>query len=267
MKGLAAIYRQTFRTSISVMLQYRGALVIWLIGQVLEPLVALVVWTVVATGGGGGVGGFTGGELAAYFLILMLVNHTTFTWIMFEFEYRVRQGSLSLQLLRPLHPLHYDVADNVSYKLLTMPVMLVVAGLLSLGFHPTVATSLWAVALFIPSLLLAAALRFLLEWTLALSVFWTTRVSAVNQLYFVITYFTAGQIAPLELFPPVFQTVAYALPFRWTVAFPVELLMGRMDPTQALLGIGAQVVWLAAAYVLMRLLWRAGVRGFQAVGA
>ena len=52
----------------------------------------------------------------------MLVNHVTFTWIMWEYDYRVRQGTLSFALLRPVHPIHADIADNVSFKLITFAV-------------------------------------------------------------------------------------------------------------------------------------------------
>ena len=55
---------------------------------------------------------------AAYFIVLMMVNHVTFSWIMFEYDYRVRQGTLSFALLRPVHPIHADIADNVSFKLI-----------------------------------------------------------------------------------------------------------------------------------------------------
>jgi len=47
----------------------------------------------------------------------------TFTWIMWEYDYRIREGLLSPVLLRPVHPIHADIADNISSKLVTLPVM------------------------------------------------------------------------------------------------------------------------------------------------
>ena len=261
------LYLQQFRTSLAAMLQYRASLVIWLIGHVLEPLIYLVVWTAVSVSRGGSVGGYGPAEFAAYFIILMLVNHVTYTWIMWEYEYRVRHGSLSLALLRPVHPLHADLADNVSSKIVTLPLILVAAALLAVLFRPSFSPAPWAIAAFLPALFLAFLVRFLLEWTLALAAFWTTRVSAVNQAYFIALLFFSGQMAPLTLLPRPLQIIAAILPFRWTTSFPVELLLGRVSFPQALIGMGVQCAWLCLCLLLLRLVWRAGLRVYTAVGA
>ncbi len=267
MRELWDVYRAQFKTTIAEQLQYRAALVIWLIGMVLEPVIYLVVWSTVARSSGGRVGGYTGGDFAAYFLAMMLVNHATFTWIMWEYDYRIRHGELSAMLLRPIHPIHSDLADNVSYKLLTLTVMVPTAVGLALAFRPTWHLTLWAVLAFVPALLLAFVVRFLIEWTLALVAFWTTRVSAINQMYFVALLFLSGQIAPLSLLPAPIQVAATALPFRWVLAFPVELLLGRLSPREALIGFAAQGAWLVIGLALLKAVWRAGVRLYSAVGS
>jgi ABC-2 type transport system permease protein len=264
---LAEIYAQQFKVTFASFIQYRAALVIWLIGHVLEPLIYLVVWSTVSRSSGGSVGGFTAADFAAYFIVLMLVNHVTYTWIMYEYEYRVRQGTLSFELLRPVHPIHSDIADNVTSKLITLPGMLAIAALLAWVFPPAFHAVPWAIVAFVPAILLAFIVRFLVEWTLALAAFWTTRVSAMNQVYFMAMLFFSGQLAPLELLPYPVRVIAFVLPFRWAIGFPTELLLGRLTPAQALTGIGMQVVWLVGALVLMKIVWRAGLKVYSAVGA
>jgi ABC-2 type transport system permease protein len=265
--GLVRLYAQQFKTTLATMIQYRAALAIWVIGHVLEPLVYLVVWSVVSKTAGGSAGGFTTAEFAAYFIALMLVNHLTYTWIMYEYEYRVRHGSLSFALLRPIHPIHADVADNISSKVISLPGIALAAVVLALMFRPAFHFIPWAVLASIPAIVLAFVLRFLLEWTLALAAFWTTRVSAINQMYFVALLFLSGQVAPIALLPAWVRAAAGFLPFRWMIGFPVELLLGRLTPAQALTGLGVQVIWIALGLALVRLVWRAGVRAYSAVGA
>jgi ABC-2 type transport system permease protein len=267
MKALKELYVQQFKTTFIMMLQYRASLVIWMMGHVLEPLVYLIVWSVVAKTEGGSVGDYTAQGFAAYFISFMLVNHLTYTWIMYEYEYRIREGVLSFALLKPVHPIHSDIADNVSAKLVTLPFMLLIAAWLAVIFKPTAQIFPWAVAAFVPSLLLAFMLRFLLEWTLALAAFWTTRTGAINQIYFVLVLFLSGQIAPIALFPYPIQVAAAVLPFRWMIGFPVELLLGRLTPGDALTGLTAQALWLGVSLVLLRVVWRSGIRVYSAVGA
>jgi ABC-2 type transport system permease protein len=267
MRGLADIYVQQFRTTFASFVQYRASIFIWMIWHVLEPLIYLVVWSVVSRSSGGSVGGFSVHDFSAYFIVLMLVNHVTYTWIIYEYEYRIRHGSLSFALLRPLHPIHADIVDNISSKLITMPMMLVAAGILVVIFHPAMHTRPWEIIVFVPALLLAFIVRFLVEWTLALAAFWTTRVSAVNQGYYVAALFLSGQMAPLVLLPYPAQIAATVLPFRWMISFPVELLLNRLTPFEAFEGLAAQLVWLGLAFVALRVVWRAGLRIYSAVGA
>jgi ABC-2 type transport system permease protein len=266
-KALVDLYMQQFKTTVVMMLQYRAALVIWMIGHVLEPLVYLIVWSIVSNTSGGSVGDYTTQGFAAYFIVLMLVNHVTYAWIMYTYEYRVREGGLSFMLLKPVHPIHSDIADNISAKLVTLPIMLLVAAGLAIIFKPSFTPVPWAIAAFIPALLMAFLMRFLLEWTLAQAAFWTTRTSAINQIYYVLVLFLSGQIAPIALFPYPIRMTATILPFRWMIGYPVELLLGRLTPSEALTGLAVQAVWLVLSLVLMRIAWRAGLRVYSAVGA
>lgn len=262
---LARLYRAAFRATLAIQLQYRVSLLIWLLGLVIQPVIYLVVWRTVA--GAGQVGGYTAADFAAYYLTLMLVNHATFTWIMHEYDWEIRQGNLSAKLLKPAHPMHFHLADNLTYKLLTLSVVLPALGGLSLAFQPRWTLTPAQVGLGALVVILAAALRWLLEYTLALAAFWTSRVSAINQVYFVVLVLTSGQIAPVGLLPGPLRALAEVLPFRLMLAFPIEVLLGRVEGGALVAGFLGQVLWLAGAVVLFRLLWAAGLRRYTAVGA
>ncbi len=266
LRSYAALYRVLFRTEIALEIQYRAAVAIWLIGAVLEPLIYLVVWNTVAAAQGGAVEGFTTGDFAAYFIVGMVVNQLTFTWIMWEYDYYIREGVLSSWLLRPVHPIHRDFTENLGYKLVSLVILIPAVLLLTGLFRPTAALAWWSTLAFVPALLLAILLRFALEWVLAMAAFWTTRTHAINQLYFVVFLFFSGRIAPLALFPAAVAAFSLWLPFRWFYAFPIELLLGQLTPREALVGLGIQTLWLAAIAALLVAVWRAGVRRFGAVG-
>ena len=165
---------------------------------------------------------------------MMMMGHLTFTWFMFEFEYRVRSGAFSPLLLQPLHPIHRDIAENISYKFLTLAVMLPTMGLMIWLFDPVFDPPTWAIWAAIPVVLLAFLMRFFVEWALALVALWTTRTAAANQLYFAASLFFSGQMAPLSLFARVAPSAGrdFALPLGcWP--FPLNFCSADSRPPRS----------------------------------
>jgi ABC-2 type transport system permease protein len=266
-RALLGFYAVKFQNEVAIQFAYRGAVAIWLVSLVTTPVISLVVWTTVARDNGGSAGGFTAGQYAAYFIAVMIVNNMTFTWVMWEMEWAVKNGILSPLLLRPLHPVHFYVVTNLTFKLLTSTAMVPIAVFLAFSFDAEFETTLWHAVAFVPVLLAAIALRFLCEFTVALAAFWITRTMTLNQVYATVTFFLAGQVAPLSLLPDSLQVVAALLPFRWMLAFPVEVLLGRADGRDVLIGVGMQAFWLTFAFLALHGVWRRGVRRYSAVGA
>jgi ABC-2 type transport system permease protein len=264
--ALAAYYRRQFASALAANLAYRGAVAIWVLTSIIQPLVFIVVWRTVA--GSGSTGGYTAAEFVGYFLAMMVVDHLTFIWHMWEFEYRIRTGSFSPLLLRPVHPIHHDVCENVSYKLVGLVGVLPAAVVLGVVFHADLSRiTVWTVLAFLPALVLAMVLRFIVEWCVALSAFWLTKVSAINAVFFSLFTFLGGQFAPLSVLPGWLQALAAWTPFPWTLAFPVEVLLGRRSDSALLVGYAAQLVWIVLAVLVLRALWARATRRYSAVGA
>src|SRR5262245_4102002 len=129
MKEMLEIYRAFFRVAVMTQLQYRASGAIWMIWSILEPVIYLIVWSTVAREQGGTVQGFGPRDFAAYYMVLFVVNHLTFSWVMHDMQFRIQFGHLSFALMRPLHPLHSDLCENVAYKLvilvMTKPALIV----------------------------------------------------------------------------------------------------------------------------------------------
>ena len=263
---LAQFYRARFGMSVAVNVAYRGAVTIWIFVTLIQPLVFIVVWRTVA--GSGETGGYTANQFVAYFLVMMVVDHLTFVWVMWEFEWRIRTGAFSPLLMRPIHPIHSDVCENLAYKMLGLIGVLPAAVLIGVLFDADLSgVSGSAVPPFVLALVLAMVLRFAIEWSLALAAFWLTKVTAINSLFFALTTFFGGIFAPLAVLPGWMQTVAFWTPFPWSLAFPVEVLLGRRTGSDIWVGYAAQLGWIALALGGLALLWRRATRRYSAVGA
>jgi ABC-2 type transport system permease protein len=261
------VYAGLFRTAMLANLQYRAAGSIWMIGMILEPMIYLAVWSSVAATHGGSLAGFDARDMAAYYLAFFLVQHVTFTWVLETFQYRIQEGTLAFELLRPVHPIVADVMENVSFKLIMLFLIGPSALVMAIGYQPRFSAPLSSLAWFVPSLLLAFALRFALEWSLALSAFWTTRISAINRAYYSLALFLSGRAAPLAFLPAGLRELAEWLPFYSMLGLPVDLALGHLDTTQRIRGLTLQLGWTLVALAVIGLAWRRALRRFAAVGS
>jgi ABC-2 type transport system permease protein len=158
-RHLAALAVQ-YRAQLALQLHYRAAHVVWLLWIVLKPVLYLTVWSAVARSAGAQVGGLASEDVAAYFIAVMWVVHLTFNGAFVYFEARVRRGDLSPLLLRPVHPIVGDVAENLAYKTHTTPMLALATLLLVATFSPRAETPPWALATAVPALVLAFVVRF-----------------------------------------------------------------------------------------------------------
>src|SRR3989442_1516658 len=259
-------YGALIRNAWLVDIQYRAAIVLWLLWGVTEPAIALgILW---AIAGAGSVGGYARADFARYFFAVMLINQLTIAWDSWYLDRWIREGELNYRLARPLHPAHEAVAENIAYKARTASVILVV-WLLVAAAWPAVRLPVdpgrWALTLV--AVLLAAAMRFFISFTTGLLAFWTTRATAVMELHAGVSLFLAGRIAPLALLPPAVAGVAGALWVRSMLAFPVDLLPGTVQGTDAMVrGLVGQIVGLVVWGGAYRLAWVPGFRRYGAVG-
>jgi ABC-2 type transport system permease protein len=266
MRGMLDLYWTTARTAVMIQFQYRTANYFYMIGMIAEPVIYLVVWSTIAAAQGGEVGGYTPGAFAAYYIVWTLVRNMNIVFTPYAWEWRIKRGELSAALLRPIHPLHFDIAYFAGWKLVVIVLWLPLAALLALIFRPTLSPGLLEVVVFAVAIWGAYLIRTMFLWLLGMVTFWTTRVSALYELYFAAELLLSGRLVPMSLLPAWARDLAWLLPFQWTFGFPIEALVGQLTPGQLLGGLGMQLLWIVTGLALVQLVWRAGVRRYGAVG-
>ena len=263
---MADFYGTTMRTQIQTQFQYRVSLYMYTLGMVTEPTIYLVVWTTIARTHGGSVGGLTPSALAAYYIVWTFVRVMNSVFTPYGWEWRIREGELSGQLLRPLHPIHYDLASFAGQKIPWLLLYLPIAIGLSLVFHPSLHPSALGVVVFLIAIWGAYIIRSLNQFWLGMITFFTTRVGALFQVWFLAELLFSGRLLPLQLMPPWIQTLSAWLPFKWTFFFPIEALVGNLSNEALLRGLGFQALWTLISCGIVWLAWRIAVRHYSAVG-
>ena len=259
-------YLTRARTQIQSNFQYRVATYMWLVGMLAEPIVYLVVWTTIADQQGGSVQGITTGEFAAYYIVWTLVRNMNIVFTPYGWEWRIREGELSAALLRPLHPIHDDIAGFAGWKVVTIILWLPIAAVLWIAFDPSIDLRAAEIAAFCVAIWGAYLIRTMFLTSLGMVTFWTTRVSALFELAVGLELLLSGRLVPLPLMPAWAEDVANVLPFKWSFYFPIQTLVGDLSNTELLEGLGIQLLWIVVLTGLFLVVWRFAIRRYSAVG-
>lgn len=266
MKRYFDYYTSMMKISVLEQWQYPVANYFYMIGMIAEPVIYMVVWSAVATQQGGMVGGYTPGAFAAYYIVWTLVRQMNIAFTPYGWEWRIRNGRLSTSLMRPIHPLHEDVAFFAGWKVVMIILWIPLALALSLIFKPELNPTLLEGVVFFIAIWMAYLIRTITLSLLGMVTFWTTRVSALFELYFAAELILSGRLVPLSLMPAWVQELAWFFPFRWAFGFPIEALVGQLTMTDMLIGLGMQLAWVVGGWIVVNLIWKVAIRRFSAVG-
>lgn len=259
-------YATVARTAVQEQFQYRAANYFYTIGMIAEPVIYLVVWSSVARSQGGSIGGYTPGQFAAYYIVWTLVRNMNIVFTPNGWEWRIREGELSGMLVRPIHPIHYDLAYFAGWKVVAVLVWVPLAVGLALAFQPDMSVTPLEAACFFAAIWGAYLIRSMFLWVLGMVTFWTTRVTALYEMFFAAELLLSGRLVPLSIMPPWVRTLADFLPFKWTFGFPIDVLVADLPARSLGLGLVAQLGWIAAGTMLVAIVWRVGIRRYSAVG-
>lgn len=266
MKRYFDYYTSMMKISVLEQWQYPVANYFYMIGMIAEPVIYMVVWSAVANQQGGMVGGYTPGTFAAYYIVWTLVRQMNIAFTPYGWEWRIRNGRLSTSLMRPIHPLHEDVAFFAGWKVVMIILWIPLALALSLIFKPELNPTLLEGVVFFIAIWMAYLIRTITLSLLGMVTFWTTRVSALFELYFAAELILSGRLVPLSLMPVWVQELAWFFPFRWAFGFPIEALVGQLTMADMLIGLGMQVAWVVGGWIVVHLIWKVAIRRFSAVG-
>ena len=266
MQGYLDYYITMMKVSVMQNLQYRVGMAFYMIGMVAEPVIYLVVWSTIANAQGGSVAGYTAGAFIAYYIIWTLVRSMNIVFTPYGWEGRIQHGRLSMELLRPIHPLHSDIALFAGMKVVMIMIWLPMAVVLYLVFKPDLQPTWLEVCIFAIAIWGAYLLRTMFLSILGMITFWTTRVGALYELYFAMELLLSGRLVPMPLMPTWVQQLAWFLPFQWSFFFPIEALVGNLTTAELIGGLGMQILWILIGAIAAQVMWKMGIRQYTAAG-
>jgi ABC-2 type transport system permease protein len=253
------------RVGVAEAVAYRAEFVVWLLTTTL-PLVMLALWAEVARSGP--VGSYSGADFTAYYLAAFVVRQLTGSWVAWDMNREIKEGLISMRLLRPLHPLVAYAAENLAVLplrlALSLPVAvlaLVISGRQHMTHDPVlmllfpVAVGIgWALSFSVMAII--GALAFFIESTVL-----------VFEIWFGLFSLCSGYLIPISLFPGWLAVTLRYLPFHAMLGLPVEIAIGQIGPAQAVQELALAGGYVLAAVAIAVALFQLGARRYSAYGA
>ena len=213
------------------------------------------------------IAGYGTPQFVAYFLATFIVRQITGCWAFYEMNFEVKNGTLAMRLLRPIHPLWAYTAESIAAMPMRLLICIPVAviALIAVGrsavTHDAVLWALWGASI-VGAWLITLFVNFIVG---SLAFFAESSVKFMDA-WLVFFFVLSGYLMPIDLFPHSLRVVVDWLPFRYQIGLPVELMTGAHARGAAVTLLLRQWMWVAISLGTTSMLWRRGLRQFAAYG-
>ncbi len=263
------------RISLEERLVYRGDFWIGTMMRFLPVVTQVFLWGAVFAGmgaaanGSGQIGGFNYSDMVAYYLLAMVGRaFSSMPGLPSGIALQIRNGEIKKFLVQPIDLIGFLFLTRVAHKLVYYGVALVpfaIAFYLFRGYFsgwPPVDVLL----AFSISLVLAFLLGFFMEALMGMLGFWTLEVSSLLWIFMLFNFFLSGQMFPLSILPPPWDTVALAIPLQFLAYFPAAVFLQKIQGPAMWQGLAIQAAWVMFFVIACRVAFHRGVRRYSAFG-
>ncbi len=248
---------------------YRWNLILRTVFDVVPLLGTVFLWRALFQTRGQPIAGYDFGAMVFYFMLTLLAsNLITPADDEWQIAADIREGQLNALLIKPVNYLGYRTSLFLGNRAIHSATILPLILFVFAGFHQYVRwphdalTWLWTAV----TLGMAAMLQFYLAYAVAMLAFWFLEISTIVFIILSFEYFLSGHLFPLDLAPGWFRVFSEWMPFTYELFFPVSVFLEKTQGTSLWRGMAIQAGWVAAMWVLGRVMWARGLRHYGAFG-
>lgn len=265
-KRTANKYFRSYRNSISVFLQYRLNLGLFAIGHTISLSGLFFLWLAIYDNGGK-VGNYTFEEIIIYYVLISFLRMTINDAVGAGFQMieDIKNGLITAFIIKPFNYLGSVWADvlgktTVNFIFVIPITLLILWSSDFLHILPNIQNTL----IFIGFTAIALTLYYLIYTLVGTGAFWAD--SSRNYIYatIVLSNFLNGSLIPLDLFPLWFQTASKYSPFQFLMFVPIQAFLGKIS--NPVLTFAGGIFWIIILTILLRLLYRFGLKKYEGIG-
>lgn len=261
-------YWSIIKNEIQRQFVHRVSISVYAFGNIAELIALVIIWSVV----------YKNVEVVKGYGANEMISYVVFAWFFsflttnYAFEINVARdihmGTLSNLLVKPQSYLRYMVAVATGRIFIALLIVIAQGILVVLIFRERLIFSLdFSIIVLILAMLVATYfVNLFLAIIFGFFAFWTTEISGIYSALKVFSKFMSGTFFPISLLPVFLIKTSYFLPFVYTIYIPVQLYLGKISFAEGLRGLAIEILWLVILYVIIKVVWRFGLRKYESVG-
>lgn len=248
-------------------LMYRFSIFSYRVGEILENLALILMWSAIYNGQGV-VKGYNLNEMITYVLVGNLINVIVRSWLHGVVATDIMNGTLSQFLVKPIAYFRYIMAREVGRISLALFASVLSNVLIILLFTKIFIFNFNIYYLFLIFLMIILAFitELFFAYLVGLIAFWTDEIDGVYKTIDRIKRIFSGGYFPINLLPVIFVQISFLLPFAYSFYIPTQLYLKKMDLITGVKGVGVQLIWIVLLYLIIKLVWKRGIRKYEGVG-
>lgn len=263
-------YLQIFKISFEEEFAYKLNFILWRFRNVIQILMTYFVWSMVYSDPGKIIFGYDRAKILTYVFGIMIVRALVMSARSMDVGNDISTGDLSNYLIKPMNYFKYFFTRDAASKLLNLVFAVVEFLLLFIILKPPFVfqTNLLSILGFLIALILAICIYSLILFLLSSIPFWVPELGWSSQFLVavVIVEVLSGMVFPINILPHVLQSIILATPFPYLIYFPVEVYLGNVTGWAMFGGIMVAAAWAGILWLSLNIVWKKGLKVYQAFG-
>ena len=248
---------------------YKKQILAWLIADIIKVVGLCFVWMSASKY----TSDITRNYVVTYYILLMLISKLT-TDRTIEFGIgNILSGRFSNLLIKPFNYLTeylgINIGNNFFRTILFLPAFLVALFLVkraNLWMFNIAGFSIVEILLIALSIVIGFLINFFIGNTVALIAIFVKEVDGIRVFYYNIFSMLSGEFIPFAFLPTIGQQVMTFLPFRYTLSFPIELIINSLSIQEMQFGFVLSLLWLAVCIVIYKIFYKISLTHYEAEG-
>src|SRR3989344_1340449 len=242
--------------SISEYFAYRLNFFLWRLRVVIGILITYFLWQAVFQNQNN-VFGYSKTGMLTYILLITFLQGLVLSTQTHKIAFEINSGDLSNILIKPINFFGFNIARDLSDKIINTIFSFIELFFLYVVLKPPVIvqTNLFWLTLFIFTAFLAAFLYFEINILLSFIGFWSKETWAPRFIFSILVTFLAGTYFPLDIFPnPIYNILQY-LPFTYIIFFPLKIYLGGAQNAFIIKGLIIILFWILILGYFLHYFW------------